>query len=659
MRWIAALLVMLCSTMLWLPASWAETAAPTHVAGVRFAQPPVLDGELSDPCWRQAPAITDFREHETGGPPREQTTVRLGYDDRYLYWSVEAKDSFPAQICAVQKKRGGDMWSDDRVTLNLDTYQSHQEAYSFTFNPCGTQSEEIPAGAADKTEWRGDWQVAARVVSDGWVGEARIPLSILRYPPGAKAFCVMVTRRLARLQEKDAWPYEGFNNSEKQAVWGPLELPRPRPRITTMVHAVPEWREGSTQLSVGVDSRVVMPSGMTGLLSVNPDFQDVAQEVESIDFTYTERHLDDARPFFVEGRGFYPDDSVFYSRRLEDMDAGLKYFGRAGSERIGVLDAWTPGSRHTMVGNWVHDFTSRTHVSGAAVVDSNEGETTSQFGGQLTLGRAVGEKGGKEITGELYATTVPGETGSRQRWSVGGFYSPPGGNRGAWLNWGRVDEGFSPAFGYFPESGFTRKSIGLYDDNEYRTGRLKSHYLEAGLDWRDRLDGSTFDHAIWSWAGLDLRSHWSLGLNYSYDDRPPYRDHTEGASVSWNTNDLYRGGSVSATIGERTGGDYRYVEVSQGVRLSERWALRGSSSWLSLAAPTGPISDHQAVLTATCELDPEHTLSARLVDNTAGSNFYASYRQKVRKGMDLYVIVGDPNASDTTSRVATKAVWAF
>ena len=140
MRWIVAMVVMLCSTMLCPLASRAETAECARVAGAYFSQPPVLDGDLSDPCWLQAPAITDFREHNSGGPPREQTTIRLGYDDRYLYWSVEAKDSFPAQICAVQKKRGGDMWSDDRVTLNLDTYQSHQEGYSFTFNPCGTQT---------------------------------------------------------------------------------------------------------------------------------------------------------------------------------------------------------------------------------------------------------------------------------------------------------------------------------------------------------------------------------------------------------------------------------------------------------------------------------------------------------------------------------------
>jgi hypothetical protein len=663
MRRIVAMLVMLvmpAGTRLWSAAGWAEPAECARVVGAYFSQPPVLDGDLSDPCWQQAEAITDLKEVNAGGAPKEPTTFRLGHDDRYLYWSVYAKDAQPGQIRADQKKRGGNLGNDDWAILVLDTYQSHQEMYNFQFNACGTQSEEIPAGAADKTEWRGDWEVATRIVSDGWVGEARIPFSILRYPPGASGFCIIVARNVTRLQETYAWPYAAVNNSEKLAVWSPLKLPRPRPRITTMVHAVPEWRQGSTQLNVGFDSKLVMPSGMEGALSVNPDFEDVAQEVQGIDFTYTERHLDDARPFFVEGRGFYPDDEVFYSRRLEEMEVGVKYFGRMGSQRLGVLDAWDPGNRHTMVGNWTRDFTSRSHVSAVAVVDDNDGQTTTQLGAGASLGKAVGGKGGKSVNLDAYTTTLPDAEGSRQRWSAGTWYGSPGGHMNIWGGYSHSDEGFAPSTGFFPESGLKGWNVGFSRNDDYRTGRLTGHYFGGGLSWRDNLDGSTYDHSVWAWGNVWWRTHRGVGFNYSADDRPPYpNDHTEGVSLWWKTDDIYRKGSASATVGVRTGADYRYADVSQGFRLSERLALQGSASWLRLAAPTWHYSDRQVVLTATYDLDPEHGLSARLVDNSAGSNVYLSYRQKVRKGMDLYVIVGDPNAAETTDRVATKAVWAF
>ncbi len=45
----------------------------------------------------------------------------------------------------------------------------------------------------------------------------------------------------------------------------------------------------------------------------------------------------------------------------------------------------------------------------------------------------------------------------------------------------------------------------------------------------------------------------------------------------------------------------------------------------------------------------------------AGFSAYASYRQVVRKGMDAYVIVGDPDPTLTgfASRVALKLIWAL
>jgi hypothetical protein len=637
----------------------AGAAERPQVAAVYFAQPPVLDGDLSDPCWQQAPKITDLKEIQTGGAPKEPTTFWLGCDDRYLYWAAYAKDSQPGKIRADQKKRGGDLWNDDIVELDLDTYQSHKEAYWFVFNACGTQYEDIPQGSAEKTEWRGDWEVATRRVSDGWTGEARIPLAILRYPAGARGFGVMLARRLARESEFYVWPYVGGWDYEKAADWGPLKLPRPRPRITTMVHAVPEWREGSTRLSLGLDAKCLMPSGMEGQLTVNPDFEDVAQEVQGIDFTYTERHLSDARPFFTEGRGFYPPDYAFYTRRLADVDVGLKWFGRMGEYRLGVLDAWTPGQRHTMVGNWVWDYRPYSQVSALAVVDDNEGECSSEYGAGISMGQKVGQRGNKSLGLSGYTTTAPGEPGSRQRWSASADYDSGGGHFGCWAGYQSVDAGFAPAVAYFPESGYRGWSAGLRRSDDYRTGRLRGRYLSASLSHHDNLDGSTYDHNCWATGYLAWRSNWALNLSHSGTLRPPYDDRVEDLYLSWNTDDMYRGGSASLTIGRRQGGDYRYASLSQGFRLSERWAIQTGGSWVSHDAPTGHYADRLLTLSGNCEFDPEHSVSLRLVDSTRGSNAYLAYRQKVRKGMDLYVILGDPNADETTERVAAKSVWAF
>ena len=60
------------------------------------------------------------------------------------------------------------------------------------------------------------------------------------------------------------------------------------------------------------------------------------------------------------------------------------------------------------------------------------------------------------------------------------------------------------------------------------------------------------------------------------------------------------------------------------------------------------------------ELDERKTaVAGRLVDSTGGLNAYVAYRQKVRRGTDLYLILGDPNADKTTARIAIKGVRTF
>jgi hypothetical protein len=48
-----------------------------------------------------------------------------------------------------------------------------------------------------------------------------------------------------------------------------------------------------------------------------------------------------------------------------------------------------------------------------------------------------------------------------------------------------------------------------------------------------------------------------------------------------------------------------------------------------------------------------------MVVRDGSTNFYLSYRQRVRKGMDLLLVAGDPNADEWVSRLAVKALWCF
>ena len=140
---------------------------------------------------------------------------------------------------------------------------------------------------------------------------------------------------------------------------------------------------------------------------------------------------------------------------------------------------------------------------------------------------------------------------------------------------------------------------------------------------------------------------------------------TNACSVEWNQRDMYRQGGIGYTWGERYGQPYRYQGLSQGFRPGERW-----SAALSLERSYSPELDdagnvippelsRQLVLTTSYDLSEEKTLSARLVRRASDTNFYVAYRQRVRKGMDLLMVAGDPNADKWVSRLAAKAMWCL
>src|SRR5512142_638836 len=57
---------------------------------IRVDHPPRLDGTLHDPLWRQAPAITDFKQREPyeGRPSTERTEVRMLYSRNEIYFGI-------------------------------------------------------------------------------------------------------------------------------------------------------------------------------------------------------------------------------------------------------------------------------------------------------------------------------------------------------------------------------------------------------------------------------------------------------------------------------------------------------------------------------------------------------------------------------------------
>src|ERR1700745_3163799 len=110
-------------------ANWPEH--PTLHA-VRVPTPPVLDADLSDPAWQNAPEFTDFTQHDPddGKPPTMATSIRIVYDDHAIYFGAKMTD--PQSPSKVIFRRDNFSQQSDFLSINIDSQHDRLSGNAFT-----------------------------------------------------------------------------------------------------------------------------------------------------------------------------------------------------------------------------------------------------------------------------------------------------------------------------------------------------------------------------------------------------------------------------------------------------------------------------------------------------------------------------------------------
>jgi hypothetical protein len=226
-----------------------------------------------------------------------------------------------------------------------------------------------------------------------------------------------------------------------------------------------------------------------------------------------------------------------------------------------------------------------------------------------------------------------------------------------------VGDEFRADDGYVPETGIHVADIGVSHFRSHDGGNLLTTEWYGTAARGDSAQGSrrsvSLDH------GRMWRNGWSIWASANRGERDGFDVVTNGLTLGWNWQDVYRSGGVGITWGERYGESYQYQSVSQALPLGPRCSAKLSLERVYAAYLDGegavvpPDWFRQLVLTTTYDIDPDRSVTARLVGSSGNTNAYAAYRQRVRRGMDLLVVVGDPNAAEWVSRLAIKAIWCF
>ncbi|HEU0012491.1 MAG TPA: DUF5916 domain-containing protein [Longimicrobium sp.] len=667
-----------------------DTAAAKDTAHVvtalRVEQAPALDGRLDEAAWAEAqPAPWGFVQNRPnpGAPASERTDVRVLYDAGAVYVGVRMYDARPDSVSGRLARRDQDVYS-DWFSVALDSYRDRRTAFVFGVNPRGVKRDlRIVNDGDEDAGWDAVWDVATRVDAQGWTAEFRIPLSQLRYRPGAdeQVWGINFDRRIARRGERSLWAPLPPDQAGVVSRYGTLRgirglraaralevQPYTVARVTRApgsaddpYHQPAEWFG-----SVGGDVKYGITSDLTLTATFNPDFGQVEADPSQVNLSAFETWLDEKRPFFTEGADIFDTGwpPLFYSRRIGRAPQGSAPGDAAWSDQpdattilgavklTGKTRGWSLGLLNAVAGRETARFMGPDGREESAVVEPLTNYTVARVvrdfnRGGSAIGAAFTSTQRRLEPGDgldfLRSSAYAGSLDWRHRFG-GGNYELVGGAQGSWIV--GSDSAIAlvqrDAGHYFqrPDADHleydpTRSSLGGYAG---RLGVMKN----GGGSWRWEAWGHLYspgyeiNDAGFGFGGDELRGYASVGYQQARPGRVFQRWYAEVAqSAEWTFGGERMGVATHArasfTLNSQWGGNLFYTRSLGGLSPSELWGGPALLTPGGHSMSFGVNTDRRKALSgdAGAWVEVEDGTGARAVEFWGGATLRASERMQL------------------------------
>ncbi|HUS12729.1 MAG TPA: DUF5916 domain-containing protein, partial [Pyrinomonadaceae bacterium] len=386
-----------------------------HYAVMQISSPPVIDGDLSDDVWKNAPIIDRFTEQEPheGAPASERSELRVLRDRDTLYVAVMNYDSNPSGVVRnVLRFRDDSVWQkDDVVRFVIDTFHDHRRGYVFSINPLGAKQDSQVDNQTWNSDWDDVWNVKTRVLDNGWSVEMAIPFRILRFPvsdanEASDVWGFNMVRSIKRKNESFSWaPIPAGQSLIRNEFLGHLEGMSgivPRRNMQWIPYGLLGWsrttdRDSVTKGDVGGDFKYAVTSSLSLDLTYNTNFAQVEADDEQINLTRASLRFPEKREFFLENQqifkfGVEDDAEIFFSRRIGlanrqpvPIIGGARLTGRVGKFDLGLLSTQTEeheglSSTNYSTGRMRWNLGSRSYLGGILTSVANDKGRNLAFG---------------------------------------------------------------------------------------------------------------------------------------------------------------------------------------------------------------------------------------------------------------------------------------
>lgn len=629
-----------------------DTVPRRDVPGTFLSLVPVLDGRIGDGEWPSDSRKAEFFDESTGSPAPIPGEFWLAYDKTYIYFAARLK-SPGNELTADEFRENVGLSGNDSFGLAVDCIGSLSSFNRFLVNPNGATNIQIAGGRAAKTEWLGSFEARASIHDDRWEVEARVSWALMTTGgAGRRDLRFNVGWYVSKHQRTYVFRYEG-NDKNRIPYWTGVEVPDvPRDRSLKLLPYVYTGVEdnGDFIADGGLDFKTSLTDRIEFVGTVNPDFRNIESQILSLDFSFFERLAGESRPFFLEGQEYFKtghDHRLFASQRIREFDTGVKAYGNLTDKTVfGALTTADFGERVSSVFSMSHKPNAGTEYQGGIVAhqETDRNNTGATF-------RASVNKNGIEYYGGTQFTSdeIRGE-GFRS--NLGVFTERGGGEQ--WFELVEVTPDFFPRIGFSPEQDMRGFNAGTFQRKPRKEGPLmeteffifgEKYWRTNGDDYRSIVESNL----SWTW-----RDGTDFDLGGFVERFEKFDDYLIQASLEKPRGNPYRRWEFGGSAGQIQETDYSSLYVSLNYRPIKRLQTSLRLQYVEHFEPS-----RQVIGTWVYDIGKYESISGRAVLRDNDWNGYVSYRMSGKRGVEYFVILGDPNARTFQKSLVFKAVVPF
>lgn len=387
------------------------------------------------------------------------------------------------------------------------------------------------------------------------------------------------------------------------------------------------------------------------MISLNPDFSQIEEAVTDISFSYSEKEVDENRPFFVEGAGYFSSEidnnQYFYSNRVADFDVGSKGFGRIGRTKFGLLATKAPDDRLDLAGRLLYELNS-TNSAITTIVATRQQAFDNVLGVAQLRGR---QPSGFNYSFDAAITSTTDVSDPDIVDGNGAHYQGAVGWSGDYSYISLEADDYEAS--YFPANALLDEdlpgtrgaflSTGYYKERSGPLWRKIDAYV--GARYRETDAGKLQERGWFSGGSVEFNTDVRFDF---YAEEGPYRPVTDtvgefenelnedryySTNLDLNTRSSRFAAGVQYAWGDLGGGDYEYVAAFA------RWRPL-SNFFLTLSGEKTRSfgTSEQLVFVGSWDITPEHALAGRFINNEDGDSYRLAYSRRARKGLDIFAV---------------------